>query len=201
MVATFVLPLYPLEGRVLFPGHDLRVQGPPEASAAALRKAEAYGGAVIASLADGASVHEVAVTALVSRLDEDEVNLHGVARCKLLALVDDETPLVRAERLADSPAPADRAAHLAALLLARYEKLCRALGRPCPPAGKSPELAALTWNVTAELRFSAEQQQGFLNVPDAVTRGRLLLVAVRELERRERFLRPWAHLRAAAAWN
>ena len=196
-----MLPLYPLEGRVLFPGQDLRVQDPSEANAAALTRAEAYGDTLVASLIDGASVHEIAVTALVSRPDGDEVNLHGVARCRLLALVDEATPLVRARRLPDAPASADRASYLAALLLARYERLCRALGRPHSPSRIAPDLAAITWSVTADLNFTAEQQQGFLNMPDAVTRGRLLLVAVRELERRERFLRPWAHLRAAAPWN
>jgi hypothetical protein len=71
------------------------------------------------------------------------------------------------------------------------------------PAGEqgASDLSSLTWRITAGLGLSAEQQQGFLNVPDAVTRGRLLLVALRELEKRERFLRPWAHMRAGAEWN
>ena len=32
-------------------------------------------------------------------------------------------------------------------------------------------------------------------------RGRLLLAAVRELEKRERFVRRWSHLRAGTPWN
>jgi len=202
MPATFVLPLFPLEGRVLLPGHELRVQGLSEASAAAVEHAEGYRGALIAALADGASVHEVAVTAFVSAAD-DEITLRGVARCKLLALADGGgSPLVRAERLPDAPAGGERAARLAALLHARHAKVCRTLGRPLPPArGPHPDLATLTWTVTAELSLTAEQQQGLLNVPDALTRGRLLLAALRDLERRERFLRPWARLRDGAAWN
>ena len=63
------------------------------------------------------------------------------------------------------------------------------------------DLSTLTWRITAELGLTAEQQQNFLNVPDPLTRGRLLLLAVRELERRERFLRRWAHLRNTTSWN
>jgi hypothetical protein len=63
------------------------------------------------------------------------------------------------------------------------------------------DLSGLTWRITAELGLSTEQQQSFLSVPDPLTRGKLLLVAVRELERRERFLRRWAHLRSTTPWN
>jgi Lon protease-like protein len=201
MAASFVLPLYPLEGQVLLPGEDLLVPVSAAASAAALDHARGFGGALIASLADGDSVHEIAVTAIVSRSEEGEVSLRGVDRCRLVALIDDSVPLARAERVPDPQAEPDRSERLARLLLARYTRLCRTLGRPfAAPAGPQV-LTPLTWRVTADIGLSAEQQQGFLNVPDAVTRGKLLLVAVRDLERRERFLRPWAHLRSGSPWN
>ena len=186
---------------MLLPGEDLLVPVSAAASAAALDHARGFGGAVIASLADGDSVHEIAVTAMVSRSEEGEVSLRGVNRCRLLALIDDSVPLARAERVPEPQAEPDRSERLARLLLARYTRLCRTLGRPfAAPAGPHV-LTPLTWRVTADIGMSADQQQGFLNVPDAVTRGKLLLVAVRDLERRERFLRPWAHLRPGSPWN
>jgi len=177
------------------------VQSSSEMSTSVASRADEYGGALIASLADGACVHEVAVTALVSLHGDGDVHLRGVARCRLLSLVGDDVPLVRAQRLPDPPAQAGRQERLAVLLLTRYRRLCKALGRSPATAAWNAGLAALTWSVTAELSLNAEQQQGFLNVPDAVTRGRLLLLAMRERERRARFLRPWSHLRSAAAWN
>lgn len=196
-----MLPLYPLEGRVLFPGQDLRVQLSSETDAAALARSGGPGGTLIAALADGSSVHEVAVTARISSVDDRDVSLHGVVRCRLLALVGDDVPLARAEQLPDPPAPPGRAERLSRLLLTRYARICDILGRSREPATGAHDLAALTWSVTATLSFTAEQQQGLLNVPDAVTRARLLLATVREIEQRERFLRPWAHLRGGSAWN
>ncbi len=201
MAASFVLPLYPLEGRVLLPGEDLRVPSAAEDGVAALEKAPDFGGAVIASLADGESVHEVAVTAIVSRADDGEVLLRGVSRCRLLSLIAGDTSLVRAQRLPDSPTEHRRSERLARLLRARYQRLCQMLGRQFAAPLENDELTPLTWRVTAAIGLTADQQQGFLNVPDAVTRGKLLLVAVRDLERRERFLRPWAHLRPGSPWN
>ena len=177
------------------------MRNPPEPDTSVAARADEYGGALIASLADGASVHEVAVTALVFRNEDGEVHLRGVARCRLLSMVGDDVPLVRAERLPDPPARANRDERLAALLFTRYRRLCKLLGRTPATVASGSGLAALTWSVTADLSFSAQQQQNFLNVPDAVTRGRLLLLAVRELDRRTRFLRPWSHLRNSAAWN
>jgi Lon protease-like protein len=201
MAATFVLPLYPLEGQVLLPGKDLHLRRPASPNAGALDHAGDFGGAVIASLADGESVHEIAVTAMVTQPGEGEVTLRGVSRCRLLALIGDDVPLVRAELVPEPAGGPGRSERLARLLLARYTRLCQALGRPSTGLTERFELPPLTWRVTAELGLTAEQQQGFLNVPDAVTRGKLLLVAVRDLERRERFLRPWAHLRPGSQWN
>lgn len=204
MAASFVLPLYPLEGRVLLPGENLRIAPAADTGAGVLDHAKDFGGAVIASLVDGESVHEIAVSAMISRGEDGHVSLRGISRCRLLALVGDTVPLARAERMPDPdpPPPRDRAERLASLLMSRYTRLCRAIGRTFVlPASQEGHLTTLTWRVAADLELTAEQQQGFLNVPDAVTRAQLLLVAVRDVERRERFLRPWSHLRSASAWN
>jgi hypothetical protein len=201
MAASFVLPLYPLEGQVLLPGENLQVTPEANTSSRALEHAREFGGAVIASLADGDSVHEIAVTAIISHTGEGEVSLRGVSRCRLLALLGDAVPLVRAERIPDPPGRCERSARLAGLLLARYSRLCRTLGRGFKPSSHAGDLTSLTWRITADIGLTAEQQQGFLNIPDSVTRGKLLLVAVHDLERRERFLRPWSHLRAESPWN
>jgi hypothetical protein len=186
---------------VLLPGEDLKITSTSATGATALDNASDYGGAVVASLADGESVHEIAVTAFISRDDDGRTSLRGVSRCRLIALVGDTVPLVRAERMPDPPAAHERAHHIARLLLAHYTRLCRSTGRPFAVPASPDDLTALTWRIAADLALTAEQQQGFLNVPDAVTRGRLLLVAIRDLERRERFLRPWAHLRSGTTWN
>lgn len=186
---------------MLLPGEDLHVTSETEASSAVLDHARGFGGAVIASLTDGDSVHEVAVTAMVSQSEDGEISLRGVSRCRLLALFADAVPMVRAQRLPDPPDERARAERLARLLLARYTRLCQTLGRPfTSPVGRQG-LTSLTWRVTADIGLTAEKRQGFLNVPDALTRGKLLLVAVRDIERRERFLRPWAHLRPGSPWN
>lgn len=200
MRANFVLPLYPLENAVLLPGETLAAPPPDQWSGNVAEGMRGFGGAVVASLVDGDSVHEVGVTALVVQ-GQNSPTLQGVARCRLLELVESETPLVRAERFPEPRPRTEKAFALQRLLDAHYRRLCVRLDRrPADEQGKS-DLSSLTWRITAGLGLSAEQQQGFLNVPDAVTRGRLLLVALRELEKRERFLRPWAHMRAGAEWN
>lgn len=195
-----MLPLYPLQGVVLLPGErcSLSAAGPP--LRAVVERAREFGGALVASLADGESVHEVGVTAFISGESDGERSLFGVSRCRLLALVSEDVPMVRAERFPEEPAAEGRQATVARLLQTRYTRLRLRVGRD---AGVAParDLTALTWKVTADLGLPAEQQQGFLNVPDPLTRGRLLLVALRELERRERFLQPWAHLRTTTPWN
>ena len=200
MRSVFTLPLFPLEGEVLLPGERVSVAGTRVATRAILSRAEGFGGAVVASLVDGESVHEVGVMAMVADEGEGETALHGVSRCRLLSLLSDEVTLVRAERYPEEgPTPAD--APVARLLRARYERLRRQIGKELGAPLRARDLSALTWRVTAALGLSAEQQQSFLNVPDPVTRGKLLLLAVRELERRERFLRRWVHLRNTNPWN
>jgi Lon protease-like protein len=201
MSATFVLPLFPLEEQVLLPGEELPL--PPDRLSARIiiDHARGFGGALIASLVDGEAVHEVAVTALLTDAGAEGMTIHGVSRCRLLDVVAEDVPLVRAERLPEPRQSRPRSDALRKLLLARFTKLRRNLRRRGPSKSAGKGLSALTWRITAELGFSAEQQQGLLCVPDPVTRGRLLLAAVRELERRERFLRPFARFRTDGPWN
>lgn len=201
MAASFVLPLLPLEETVLLPGETLAAPRGTAWVKDLLGHARAWGGAVVTSLVDGDSVHEVGVTAIVGLENEEQPSLRGISRCRLLGLVGESLPLVRAQRFPDGVVTAERAAALARLLTARYVRLCERRSRPCDIARHGRDLGSITWQVTAGLGLSAEQQQGFLNVPDPVTRGRLLLVFLRELERRERFLRPWSHLRPETSWN
>jgi hypothetical protein len=202
MGASFVLPLYPLEEAVLLPGATLKARPPRGWLSAIAGRARDFGDAVVASLVDGDSVHEIGVTAILESVEGGKPALRGVARCRLLELVDGGARLVRAERFPE-PAPSRaRARSLAGLLRRCYQRLCGHLGRPATiAAGSDEDLAVLTWWITGGLGLTPDEQQGFLNVPDAVTRGQLLLLAVRELERRERFLRPWAHLRTECSWN
>jgi Lon protease-like protein len=196
----FILPLYPLDDVVLLPGERLSLRGAAIPSAV-LDRARGFGGAVVASLVDGESVHEVGVTALVSADADGEAELHGVSRCRLLSLVSEDATLVRVEQYPETAGAEPRSRALSRLLLSRFERFRRQAGKtPTPPPARG-DLSALTWRITAEVGLSTEQQQGLLNVPDPLTRGRLLLLALREVERRERFLRPWAHLRREATWN
>jgi hypothetical protein len=138
---------------------------------------------------------------MVADESEGETALHGVSRCRLLSLVTDDVTLVRAERYPEQPLAGQKEEPIAQLLLARYERLWQRLGKDLAAGMRQNDLSGLTWRITAELGLSTEQQQSFLSVPDPLTRGKLLLVAVRELERRERFLRRWAHLRSTTPWN
>jgi Lon protease-like protein len=201
MRGVFTLPLFPLDGEVLLPGERISVLPARLGTRAILTRAEGFGGAVVAALVDGEAVHEVGVMAMVADEDEGETALHGVSRCRLLSLVRDGVTLVQAERYPEKSPKGTNEEHVARLLLARYERLCRRIGRDLTSPLRSRDLSRLTWRITAELGLSVEQQQNFLSVPDPLTRGKLLLLAVRELERRERFLRRWAHLRSTNPWN
>ncbi len=200
MRSAFVLPLYPLQDVVLLPGERCSLSNVGRSATVILERASAFGGAVVASLADGDSVHEIGVTAIVSADADGETGLFGISRCRLLALVSEDVAMVRAERFPERPAASQRQAMVARLLQSRFQRLMARLGRDLPSVSGN-DLTSLTWKVTADLGLPADQQQGFLNVPDPLTRGRLLLLALREFERRERFLHPWAHLRTTNPWN
>lgn len=199
MSGISILPLFPLTEAVLLPGEN-RHLAPPPAPSGALQRAEQGAGTLVASLLDGDSVHEIGVRAQVVESSERAIALRGLARCRLIALEDPAVPLVRVEDYPEAREDRRRAKGVANLLLRRYVRLCASLKRPARPPER-PDLSSLTWRVLAESGLTPEQQQGFLNVPGPVTRGRLLLVVVRDLERRERFLRGWAHLRDGADWN
>ena len=201
MRGVFTLPLFPLEGEVLLPGERISVAAPRLGVRAILTRAEGFGGAVVAALVDGEAVHEVGVMAMVADEEEGETALHGVSRCRLLSLVTDGITLVQAERYPERNPKGANEENVARLLLARYERLCRRIGKDLAVGLRPQDLSRVTWRVTAKLGLSVEQQQSFLSVPDPLTRGKLLLLAVRELERRERFLRRWAHLRHTNPWN
>ena len=199
MATPLILPLLPLDGEVLLPGQRL------ELSSEATWRAGAWGnapeGPVAVSLRDDDTVHEIGVIAGVDSSGE-QYSLHGLRRCRLLALVQERLPpMVEVEPLAESPSEDPRGSRLAHLLHRRFENLCQQIGRTQAPATALLTLSPLTWTVVASLGLSADQQQGFLNVSDPLARGRLLLLAIRELSQRERFLRPWGHLRSGSQWN
>lgn len=199
MSGIAILPLFPLTEAVLLPGEERHLAA-PAIPCRALEHAQQGGGTLVTSLLDGDSVHEIGVRAQVLESNEERIALRGLARCRLIALEDADVPLVRVEDYPEAREDAGRARELANLLLRRYVRLCENLGRPARPPGR-PGLSSLTWRVLADSGLTPEQQQGFLNVPGPVMRGRLLLVVVRDLERRERFLRGWTHLRSGANWN
>lgn len=201
MRASFTLPLFPLESTVLFPGQRLVVGKPDLSSAPVVERARDFGDAVVAALRDGDSVHDVGVMALIVNPGEDGQELRGIARCRLLSIKPDEVPIATAERFPEVAVDTARVGATTRLLRACYLRLCRRFGREAHMPRDENDLSSLTWTLTPELGLAVEQQQGFLVVPDPWTRGRLLLAAMRELEKKERFLRPWAHLRANAAWN
>lgn len=194
------VPLIPLDGEVLLPGHRLDVSS---LSSWLSRGSNPEGsdGPVAAALRDEDSVHEIGVIANLEK-DEDSLRLHGLSRCRLLAMVQDSLPtMVQVERLSEPQQTGRRSDRLADLLRRRFLSLRRQLGKPGPTLGPDLRLSPLTWTVIASLGLSADQQQGFLNLADPLDRGRLLLLAIRELGQRERFLRPWAHLRDEYQWN
>lgn len=203
MSESFILPLYPLDGFVLLP--TLRVEIKPLGPTAqkVLQRAERHQNLVVASLFEDNSVHEIGVKARVIRHEEAEGIrfFEGVGRCRLRQLLPDEVPVVLAEDFPEPSIPRHQADPLRRLLLRRFLKLSARLQRPLVFELTSLDLEELTWRLTAELNLDLSQQQGLLNVPDALTRGKILLLALRDAERRERLLRPYAHLRQDGQWN
>ncbi len=195
----FVLPLFPLDEAVLLPGEAVSILPLSGGQRDTLERASTYGGSIVAALAEGDSVHEIGVTARLIRGDDGATILEGGDRCRLLDLVDIDVPLVRAQGFPESPCTPERERRLAFLLQRRYRRLAARIGSPAPDPGDG--LSTLTWEIMAAITLTTDQRQGLLNVPDPVTRGRLLLAFIREVERRERFLRPWSHLRTERSWN
>lgn len=62
-------------------------------------------------------------------------------------------------------------------------------------------LQTLTRRLTAHLWLEPGQQQGLLNLADPLARGQILLLALRELEKRQNFLRPFRWLQKGGRWN
>lgn len=203
MQAGYLLPLYPLEGLVLLPTMQVEVTPLGSTAHQVLRRAHDHGNVLVASFYEEEAVHEVGVKARVVPLAEKEgsVIFYGLQRCRLRRLVQEEVPMVMAEDFPDTGSLPTRAEPLRRLLLRRVARLCARLPKEAPQDLWAADLETLTWRLTSLLALSVDQQQGLLNVPDALTRGRILLLALRDAERRERFLRPFASLRHGGQWN
>lgn len=203
MSKSFVLPLYPLDGFVLLP--TLRVEIYPSSPTAqrVLQRAERHQNLVVASFFEDNSVHEIGVKARITVSEEAEGTriFEGLRRCRLRKLLPDEVPVVFAEDFPDRSVSTHHADPLRQLLLRRFFRLSARLQRPAPSELTAMNLETLTWRLTAELNLDLSQQQGLLNVSDALTRGKILLLALRDAEQRERLLRPYTHLRQDGQWN
>ncbi|MGC8915853.1 MAG: LON peptidase substrate-binding domain-containing protein [Thermoanaerobaculum sp.] len=203
MTAGYVLPLYPLYGFVLLPTQKVEVTPTGPVASELIRRAARYDGQLVASFFEDEAVHEVGVRARVFPMEgeQEAAIFEGVSRCRLLELVAEDVPMVRAEDFPDHLRPRERQEAVRRLLLRRFGRLfwererefCRKL------AGLT--LDRLTWQITPSLNLELEQQQGLLNLADPVARGQVLLLAIKELERREKFLRPFAWLRKGGQWN
>jgi len=199
-MAPLVLPLVPLDGEVLLPGHRLELAS-LSGWLSDQTGMERSRSPVAAALRDEDSVHEIGVIAAVETTGES-TSLRGIGRCRLLALVQESIPpLVEVKALRENTLTGARPQRLASLLRRRFQSLRQQLGQPELLVSPTTALSPLTWTVVAGLGLSAHQQQGFLNLSDPVDRGRLLLLAIRELSQRERFLKPWSHLREGHQWN
>jgi len=201
MVTRFVLPLFPLPELVLLPTVELEVTPGGPLARGALARARQHQGMMVVSLYEDEAVHEVGVKALILDARETSVQLRGLQRCRLRELVPDAVPMVEAEPFPDTAAAPGREEPLRRLLLRRFARLCLRLQRALPAGLPKTDLSALTWRITDALDLETSQKQGLLNVPDALTRAKILLLALRDAERRERFLRPFAHLREGGQWN
>lgn len=198
---AFVLPLLPLEQTVLLPSVEIEVPPGGPLAQRALARAQQQDGLLVVSLYEEEAVHEVGVKALVIAEKQGSVQLRGLQRCRLRQLVPDVVPMVEAEPYPDTGSALSRENPLRRLLMRRFARLALRLQWSLPEGFGALDLAALTWKIAAALDLETSQKQGLLNVPDAVTRGKILLLAVRDAERRERFLRPFARLRVGGQWN
>lgn len=203
MTAGYVLPLYPLDGFVLLPTQKVAVTPAGPVASELIRRAARYDAQLVASFFEDEAVHEVGVRARVFPVEgeREAAIFEAVSRCRLLGLVAEDVPMVRAEDFPDRPRPPVRQEALRRLLLRRFSRLFGERDRDFCRKLSGLALDRLTWTLTPTLNLDLEQQQGLLNLADPVARGQVLLLAIKELERRERFLRPFAWLRKGGQWN
>ncbi|MFN3414644.1 MAG: LON peptidase substrate-binding domain-containing protein [Thermoanaerobaculum sp.] len=203
MQAGFVLPLYPLDGFVLLPTLEVEVTPVGAVAQEVIRRASAHDDLLVASFYEDEAVHEVGVQAQVIPTDKSQgsVIFRALSRCRLRQLEAEDIPMVRAEHFPDTPRPMQRQEPLRRLLLRRFSRLWRDADRKLSDGMRTLSLETLTWHLTAKLQLEPSQQQGLLNLADPVARGQVLLLALRELEQRQRFLRPFMWLRKGGQWN
>lgn len=203
MQAGFLLPLYPLDGFVLLPTLELEVTPVGPVALEVIRRSSQHHNLLVTSLYEDEAVHEVGVRAEVVAATEGrgKVVFRGLNRCRLRRLEAEDIPMVRAEDFPDTPRPLKRQESLRRLLLRRFSKLWCEVNRELCEGLRVLSLEALTWRLTAQLRLEPGQQQGLLNLADPLARGQILLLALRELEKRQRFLRPFMWLQKGGQWN
>lgn len=203
MQAGFVLPLYPLDGFVLLPTLEVEVTPVGAVALEVIRRAFEHNDLLVASLYEDEAVHEVGVRAQVVASGEKKgsVIFRGLSRCRLRQLEAEDIPMVRAENFPDTPRSFKRQEPLRRLLLRRFSRVWSEVDRELCDGLRVLTLETLTWRLTAQLRLEPGQQQGLLNLADPVARGQVLLLALRELERRQRFLRPFMWLQKGGEWN
>lgn len=203
MQRSFVLPLYPLEGFVLLPCMHVEVTPIGRVANELIRRASQYDHTLVASYFEDDAVHEVGVKAKVVPASEEKPGavFRALSRCRLRELVDEDIPMVRAEDFPDAPRSPSRQESLRRLLLRRFSRLWWYKDPELCSTLRNLQLDFLTWHLVPHLALKLDQQQGLLNLPDPVVRGQVLLLAIKDLERRERFLRPYARLRHGGTWN
>lgn len=203
MQAGFVLPLYPLDGFVLLPSLEVEVTPVGLVALEVIRRASQHNDLLVASLYEDEAVHEVGVRAQVVPATEGggSVIFRGLNRCRLRQLEAEDIPMVRVEDFPDTPQPLTRQEPLRRLLLRRFSRVWYDVDRELCDGLRLLNLETLTWRLTAQLRLEPGQQQGLLNLADPVARGQILLLALRELEKRQRFLRPYMWLQKGGQWN
>lgn len=203
MQTGFVLPLYPLDGFVLLPSMEVEVTPVGRVAAELIRRAGEYNHTLVASYFENDAVHEIGVKARVVPGSDDKGSavFRGVSRCRLRELVEEDVPMVRAEDFPDTPRPLARQESLRRLLLRRFSRLRWGTDPELCESLRDVQLGILTWRLAPHLPLELDQKQGLLNLPDPVERGQVLLLAIKELERRERFLKPFARLRKGGQWN
>lgn len=203
MQAGFVLPLFPLDGFVLFPSLEVEVTPLGRVATELIRRAGEHDHTLVTSYFQDDAVHEVGVKARVIPPPEEGgcAVFRGLSRCRLRELVDEDIPMVRAEDFPDTPRDPARQEALRRLLLRRFGRLRRGASPELRESLRVLPLDTLTWRLAGQLHLDLDQRQGLLNLPDPIARGQVLLLAIKELEQTERLLRPYVWLRKGGQWN